>query len=137
MKINNNYLKSSNIVSSNINAVINGTDNLETINNAQSKIIASNRNGVLIGNDHIVTEAFCNNIYLTFNMLKSPTDEKPGLLYGRRWIMTENELINFIDGRAEEEKKIKLGTNNIATTGGLKSWIFSNNREQIVAQTDF
>ena len=60
-------MKKTNIVSSTINAVINRTDKLETINHAQSKIIASNRNGVLIGNDHIVTEAFCNNNYLTFN----------------------------------------------------------------------
>ena len=89
---NNNYLKSSNIVSSNINAVINGTDNLETINNTQSKIIASNHNGVLIHSDYLVTEIFCNNNYLTFNMLKD-TEDKTSLLNGTNWRMTEAGLI--------------------------------------------
>ena len=49
--IETNYLTSNNIVSSNRNTVINGTDDLETVGNLQSKIIASNRNRVLIDKD--------------------------------------------------------------------------------------
>ena len=37
----------------------------------------------------------------------------------------------------KKRKKIEIGTNKIATTGGLKKWIFCNNREQIVARTDY
>ena len=103
LTIENSYLKTSNIVLSNRTDIINGADDLETIYDAQSKIIPSNRNGVLIGNDHIIIEAF-SNTYLTCNMLKDPTGEKLGLLEGTRWIMTESELINLIDGGVEEEK---------------------------------
>ena len=39
-------MKASNIVSSNRNAIINGTDDLETTINLQSKIIATNRNDI-------------------------------------------------------------------------------------------
>ena len=56
LTIENSYLKTSNIVSTHQTGVINGTDDLETINNLQSKIIASNRNGVLIGNDYLITQ---------------------------------------------------------------------------------
>ena len=96
---------------------------METINNAQSKIIASNRNGVLIGNNYLITQLYSDDKYLTFNMLRSPTVEKPELLDGTRWIMTGQELIDFLDDGQETEQEIENGSNNIAITNGILKWI--------------
>ena len=49
------YLKSKNIVSSNTSYVLNGNDDLETVNDLQSKIEASNHNCILLGNDFLQT----------------------------------------------------------------------------------
>ena len=65
-----NYLTSNNIVSTRQTGIINGTDDIETINNSQSKIIASNRNGVLIENDYLITQSYSDDKYLTFNKLR-------------------------------------------------------------------
>ena len=51
--------------------------------------------------------------------------------------MTESQLIDFIDGGGEEEKKIKSGYNKMATTGGIKNWITALNRNEVAANTDF
>ena len=53
--IEKNYLKLNNIVSSNRLYVINGTDELESVNDLQSKIEASNHNCILLGNDFLQT----------------------------------------------------------------------------------
>ena len=112
----NSYLKISNIVSTRQTGIINGTDDIDTINNSQSKIITSNRNGVLIGNDYLITQSYSDDKYLTFNMLRSPTVEKPELLDGTRWIFTSQEMIIFLDGGQTTEQELEAGTNSIATT---------------------
>ena len=110
---------------------------METINNAQYKIIASNHNGVLIGNDYLITQSYSDDKYLTFNMLGSPTVEKPELLDGTRWIFTSHEMIIFLDGAQTTEQELEAGTNSIATTGGIINWITSLNREQVETKTDY
>ena len=57
-------------------------------------------------------------------MLKD-TEDKASLLNGTNWIMTEAELIRFIDGGEVEEEKSESSYNKIATTNGVKNWITS------------
>jgi len=110
---------------------------LETINNAQSKIIASYHDGVLIGNDYLITQLYSDDKYLTFNMLRSPTVEKPELLDGTRWIMTGQEFVDFLDDGQETEQEIENGSNTIATTNGIIKWITTLNREELLSKTDY
>ena len=91
----------------------------------------------MIGNDYLITQSYSDDKYLTFNMLRSPTVEKPELLDGTRWIFTSQEMIIFLDGGQTTEQELESGTNTIATTGGIMNWITSMNREEVGSKMDY
>ena len=92
---------------------------------------------MLLHNDYLATTGFCENNYLTFNMLRSPTVETPELLKGTRWLFTSHEMINFLDGREVTETALEAGTNTIAITGGVLNWITLLNQAEVSSKADY
>ena len=101
----------------------------------RSNLILSNRTAVLEHNDYIQTVNNADTLYLKYSHLKSPSVEGPQLDNNTRWIMTRQELIDFLDSGETTETQLENNTNHIATTGVVLNWITSLNRCEVSSKS--
>ena len=68
----------------------------------RSNIILSNRTAVLENTDRLETVNHANTMFLKYSHLKTPNVEGPQLDNGTRWIMTRQELIDFLKSKQQK-----------------------------------
>ena len=101
----------------------------------RSNLILSNRTAVLEHNDYIQTVNNADTLCLKYSHLRSSTVEGPQLDNNTCWIMTRQELIDFLDSGETTETQLENNTNHIATTGVVLNWI-TLNRCEVSSKSD-